>query len=76
MYKSVIVAAVAGTAAAFAPSAPLAGHATTRAVGVYPFPPIPPSPPLSVPSSLGWQCIREDVLVMAGMKVMLRLLAY
>lgn len=34
MFRSVLVAAVAGTAAAFAPSAPLAGRTTTRAVGM------------------------------------------
>ena len=35
MYRSVLVAALAGSAAAFAPSAPLAGSATGRAVGTF-----------------------------------------
>jgi len=36
MFRSVLVAAIAGTAAAFAPSAPLGRATTGRAVGVYP----------------------------------------
>jgi len=36
MFRAVLVAAIAGTAAAFAPSAPLGRATTGRAVGVYP----------------------------------------
>lgn len=40
MYRSVLISALVGSAAAFAPSAPLGGAATGRAVGTFD-PPIP-----------------------------------
>ena len=45
MFRSALVAAVAGSAAAFAPTAPLAGRATTRAVGTFLCCALPCSPP-------------------------------
>ena len=60
MYRSAIVAAIAGSAAAFAPSAPLAGRATTRAVGKCFSFPLKSAGSLS--ASFGVQCSVADRL--------------